>query len=1188
MKTTHYNCRARLQTLVLMAIFAISSTALRAQTVTLSPNTGNVVAAVSYPSELGVSGYGGTWIHNQLPMALTVSDRTTLTSKGLIGQPANNLSANTDGSFYVIGGSSYDCYMALSLPKGYHFTGYRIVFACEKGQVTSSTSAQSDATLHETQSSFTTDYVASAKATASNGNQTLQRTATKVTPMGNILYFRLERNDGGFVRIRVKSFVISFDCAEPFTEVLQPTSASTAGADCLLLPFDTERIDFGQITWASQNNNAAFRYNYNNIKDMKAYFSLYDEDGINADGSADPDAKKSGNITTVSADGSYYYGLQNDVYYLEVPTDAEAQAANGGTMSVPVGYRITAARLHYALAPEAAPALGGSFYITDGNGRYLNASLQYSSTPVLWQSDASGKVWTGSTYLKYNTSSLGSGRKFTLATTSSSSSAASFTLTDNHLSVSVGLIASDDYYISATSTTMTTSAASAATLSTRNPADGESSFTLRLYDKTGATVAAEAAVKAADASGTLEVTGLNNDAIKFEVADLVGQPALVYAELTLEALNPYISKMDVVATVEGGEETLSQSYLTDDFTVGEQGVVNFNVPDNFASQSVRITFDNLTNKKADDTYGPLASSGNARYHFVKSAYYELIGENLQQHRQEAADHAYTDKVLTREAGSQAFEVNNTSEFKTGTSQSSKSFYIEMHRYSHDAYAQQGGTWKELLLTRNDTEAKACYLVSCDETRYNIAPTTTPRHAFYAFYNVNVKLVVKDYEPRLTYVKVYDSAMLATGLDQNAYYGVKVGARMTETGETVAAGTGYLYAKQIVDQINADAGKAGCPKDAKHVLYMDASDLSAVLSSVQNEEKYGKIELIQDAIGQNAMIYLPAGITYTLKNIASKSVSGDFKAENNIILTDKQPFFAPYDIRVDASNYTQYTREVTANYGKSTYITLTLPFTVDICEDEAGTGVHTNYEGGSSFQFFTMQLSNALSSERKDNYDYEVTGHFTPTTGSLTESNKPYLVRVLSQETDGDANTNFVVRQNGANIVATPVDSEGLGTRLDGETATGQTGSTAVTLKHHGTLNGVRLAEGSGAYFYFAKNRFVLSTNLDGADRNVYIMPFRSYFDFLGDSQAKYMNVSLEPNADTTGISEAPADGSQCGFRLTAGHGWLTLQAQADGQACISNLSGQTVAQLRLHAGDSQSVALPAGIYLVNGAKVMVK
>ncbi len=1009
-------------------------------------------------------------------------------------------------------------------------------------------------TFREMKEDFTTPITSVSLGNHNNttNEYSLSRTASSSADMGNILYF-LQDKDPGTSYVDIKAFEITFECADPFTETLTPSATIASGVDCLQIPFSTCRTDLGQIELSTDKGYTSLKYNYTKVRDLPAYFTLYDKDGI-VNGSASPSALKDGHITTIGN----YYGLKNDTYYIEVPTDATAQ----GGINIPLGYRITGAKIHYAnYAPSSAIKLGDSFYITDGEGNYMNANLQFTSTPVVWNSDDDGKVWTENTYLRENNRNL--------TTTTNSNNASSFKVEGTNLYYHYqGWI---KFFISSSGSF--TVRGTRAVLVNTGKAEA-SSYTVKLYDKDGTTVAQSADVNDNNANGTLEVTGLNNDAIKFEVSGDDNATAYLYAELTLEALNPYISKVDVVAKQLDNEQTISQQYLADDFAIGN-GLIDFKVPVNFAQKTIQFSFDNLTCKKADDTYGPqLSSTGNSRYNFVNSYYYNFIGENLQAHRTDAANYDYTKKVAVAVTGTQAFKVNNSDKFKAGTSQSDERFYYKEFRYSNSEYTNQGGSFKEIQLANGNE--KNVYLMVVDETRYNIAPTTTPRHAFYAYYTTNIKLSTEEYEPALTYVKVYDNAMLASGFDANAYYGVKVGAKNKGENTEVEAGKGYLFANQIVDQIKADVKNQVAPVDAKHILYVDASGLNAVLYGTDTE--WGKIEDIKSLIGTNAMIYLPQGATYSLDNLASKTVSGDFKAENNIVLADKQPFYAPYDIRIDANNYAQYTREITNNNGVVQYASLVLPFTMAIDEN----GTHTNDDGKSEFTFYKMQRNNALSAPTQtENYDYKVTGHFEALSGMLaTESNKPYLVTINSYETkDENSNILFVARQHGASIIKTPAS-------LDGETAEGTLGSAQVSFVQHGTLNGVQLAKKNG-YFYFAKNRFVSSLNLTTSDY-VYVMPFRTYYDYAGAAQARYMNISLEPNSDITGISDITTDNEDRPFGFASGSGSLTITAFADITVNVRAVNGQTVERCTLKAGETRTVNVPAGIYIVNDMKVAVK
>lgn len=1130
--------------MTMLALLASFHATLLAQTVNISPKTGNVISAVSYGSEAHEANFGGAWIHNQIPLMLLTSDEATLSEYGLMAVHANNVSANGSGLRVVSGAGNTKNHMTLSLPKGYRFTSYRIVM---------SNSNQSDVntTFREMEADFSTAITSVSLGNYSNktNEYSLSRTASSSADMGNILYF-LQDKGSGTSYVDIKAFEITFECADPFTETLTPSATIASGVDCLQIPFSTCRTDLGEVELSTDKGYTSLKYTYTNVKDLPAYFTLYDMDGIE-NGSASPSALKNGHITTIGN----YYGLKNDTYYIEVPTDATAQ----GGINIPLGYRITGAKIHYAnYASSSAIKLGDSFYITDGNGKYMNANLKFTSTPVVWNSDADGKVWTGNTYLRDNNRSL--------TTTTNSKNASSFNVEGTNLYYQGWFT---KYYISNNNGSGSFSGTRAVLVSTV-----KSSYTVTLYDKDGTTVAQSADVNDNNANGTLEVTGLNNDAIKFEVSGLADNAsAYLYAELTLEALNPYISKVDVVAKQLDNEQTISQQYLADDFAIGN-GLIDFKVPVNFAQKNIQFSFDNLTCKKADDTYGPqLSSTGNSRYNFVNSDYYNLIGENLQAHRTDAANYDYTKKVAVAVTGTKAFKVNNSDKFKAGTSQSDETFYYEEFRYSNSEYTTQRGSFEAIQLANGNE--KNVYLMVVDETRYNIAPTTTPRHAFYAYYTTNIKLSTEEYEPALTYVKVYDNAMLASGYDANAYYGVKVGAKKKDENTEVEAGKGYLFAKQIVDQINADVANNMAPVDAKHILYVDASGLNAVLYGT--DPQWGKIEDIKNLIGTNAMIYLPQGATYSLDNLASKTVSGDFKAENNIVLADKQPFYAPYNIRIDANNYAQYTREITNNNGVVKYASLVLPFTVAI--DEKGT--HTNDDGQSKFTFYKMQLTNALSDPKQtDNYNYEVTGHFEPLSGMLaTESNKPYLVIIDNETKEEGADILFVARQHGASIIKTP-------TSLDGETAKGTLVSEQVSFVQHGTLNGVQLEKKNG-YFYFAKDRFVSSLNLTTSNY-VYVMPFRTYYDYAGVAQARYMNISLEPNSDITGISDITTGNEDRPFGFASGSGSLTITAFADVTVNVRAVNGQTVERCALKAGETRTVNVPAGIYIVNDMKVAVK
>ena len=128
---TSLTCHTRLVLIALLAVLGFGHT--RSQTVTISPKTGNVISVSSYSDEQHLSGYGGAWVHDQLPLTLITSDEATLTSTGLMSVHANNIKADGDGFIWVSGDArTATNHMSLSLPQGYRFTGYKIVVTYNK------------------------------------------------------------------------------------------------------------------------------------------------------------------------------------------------------------------------------------------------------------------------------------------------------------------------------------------------------------------------------------------------------------------------------------------------------------------------------------------------------------------------------------------------------------------------------------------------------------------------------------------------------------------------------------------------------------------------------------------------------------------------------------------------------------------------------------------------------------------------------------------------------------------------------------------------------------------------------------------------------------------------------------------------------------------------------------------------
>lgn len=1172
-----------------VAVLFVVAAAVSAQTVSISPKTGNVISALSYDDENHVQNYGGAWVHDQLPLTLLTSDDDELTDDGLVKKHANNVGVEEGkGKLgFISGHGTIKNHMTLSLPKGYRFTSYKIVLNYETWHENNNAVAT---TFRETKRDFTTDY-AKVYVEKNAKKVTLTRTSLSGDDMGNILYF-LQDHINGHSTVSVESFVITFECTDKFNESLHAGVTELAKpVSCIALPFQTHRTDLGEIKETTKEGYKSYKYNYENVKDLSADFLLYDQAGVDG-GTAVADKEGDGAISSVYYNGQLtFVGLKNNTYWLETPTDAITQ----NKTRIPVGYRIVGARLLYANSAQSIGfQKGDNIYITDGNGKYMNYQLNFTTTPVQWTYGTDGKVSTKGSrnqkvYLlhKINTNFWGEVTSISLSTTTNADKASVYNTKGLNLfygSVENAYLIS--YNASGKAVYDKDPKNNAVVVNVNPKSTSSTGFTIKLYDKTGEKVEQQAKVDANHVEGDLVLEKINNDAIKLQIEGLEeGQEAFVCFQVQLEALNPYVDKMDITCTQPSGEQALKKQYLADDFTIGTDGKVDFGVPSNFGTTGLKFAFDGLHSKSADETY-PAGQVGEySRYHFVKSDYYNRIGEDLQAHRSDAADYDCTKKIRVDVAGDKAFRCNNSDLFKAGTT-GSETFYYEEYRYTNAAYNTQGGQWNEMVANSGDDYVKR-YIVVCDETRYNIAPTTTPRHAIYAYYSTDLKLTTVDYTPEITYTKVYDDAVIPTGPDKNYYVGATLQLK-DEAGLLLPEGTGYAYTKQIIDQINADiaAHKTNAPVDANHILYFDASKVNSLLFSSNNAE-WGQLEDLKRDLGMNALIFLPTGVTDNHDNVATKSLSGDdFIAENNIVLEDQWPFFSPYDIRINAANEVSYKRFVANNNDTKKWVSIVLPFTVAV---DTETGQYINEDDKCDFTFFKMNTTNAFSKPNPSGelIFTDIDAHFSPCTGvSTTQPNDAYIVRIDRAEmTEKEAKLMFILRQRGSTIVKTPV-----GRTIPGTVSSGTIDGQNIDLTPQATFSGAEVDKTKGI-FYFNKDKFVSSLALDMSN-TVKVLPFRSYYDCTGMSTGKrnirYINISLEPNNTTTDIQEVTSKATNAGFVFSSQAGQLTVKATKDLRVNVRNVSGQTIDVKALKAGESHSVKLPSGIYVVNGTKVMVR
>ena len=750
---------------------------------------------------------------------------------------------------------------------------------------------------------------------------------------------------------------------------------------------------------------------------------------------------------------------------------------------------------------------------------------------------------------------------------------------------------------------------------------------------------------AADAN-IYELTGLNNDAVKFRISNLAdGTQALVNVTLKLEALNPYIDKMDVVCHDAINPETnkptleLSQPFTASDFSVSG-GKFIFYVPSDYSDDLLTFTFSNLYSHYGDNTYytgTPDQTNETARYSFVTSDYFLPVSGNQDPgidgvpvnnglyDTNYSPNSNYLDKVFTSTAGNIRFKFNNAEDIgSSGSSTSGARYLIETpftvtdYLGSDDPdHSSKTGSFITCQLMADPTlgyqNTGIFYVFTADETRYNIAPTTALQHRYYAFYRMDIELRAKTFTPDFTWTRIYDASLYdKDGTDaEDSMWGLTLDTSDKETvdGKEVKMES-YLTYQEILDAITADINNTAkeTATSMKQILYVDGTPLKAMLNSSQNAV-VKKLEDLKAELPANALVFLPKNTTSTLDNVAYMTTSGAFRAGKDIILTDKQPFYSPYDIQVDAANRATYTRLLTRpDYGQAVNATVMLPFTLTL-----ENGLHTNDDGKCSFTVNTMETGAQMATVEGSGVNYG-TAYFEKLTESVTKANKPYMINVKSiDESVSENNTiSFIATQKGSSIVKTPEpvttptgESEITnaeepifsGKLIMGETAQAKYKDVNYYFTNYASYSGGKFDRAvSEDVFYFSKNKYVdLHTLYPGTLRYLMSYPFRGVYTYstTATSSAKrmqgfYISYNLDEMEDagfTTGLEEL---GTKADMMIRSGKGFITITTTADQKFTIRTINGLTLRNVSVKAGSTTTVNLPAGIYIVNNTKITVK
>lgn len=1196
-KNNYYQTKKRrwYRTIVLLFLLCLYGHT-QAQNVTISPKTGKLMAALTEDHEVGFqNGWSSLWRHDQLPLSLTVADYPDLTPSGELKRPAGNIAIeNTE--LVLLGGMTRNLYMEVSLPKGYRITGYTLVMknnlngktvrGMKLGKVTKK--------MYETNKDFNLGSAKTASEQISEYNEetkeyTIKRTSMTKDDMGNQLYFCLDkRNANAYFGVTIKYFELHFTAEGDFTEHVAPVSVSDIQSPVSYyeMPFTTSKLDIGPIKPNSKNGSKTYySYNYKNVADLTANMIIYQQDAVNAKKEA-ADVAASKHISAFVMDNKTHFGLGNDTYFVETPTTATTTHGD----NLLLGYRIVGAKFNCAYAKDrnystftvSCKYRRKTYYLTAGGSTSTDATQAAE-----WFIDDYGYMCIGNTYLQVNNSGA-------------------ISVTPNKKMASVirrdgdNIICGNKYLRLGSGKKLEfgsqNSAAHASNVGTITISKG-APYALNIYDETGKNIVHKIEIKNANDAGSYELKNLNNDAVKFEVSGLTGadKQAVVSVDVTMQALNPFIHSIDIVCHDWADAHPMTQTFTANDFSV-RGGKFTFYVPEDFSvkegqQQPCKFTFENLYSLYGDKTYytgTEKQKDGNARYVFIQSPYDQNFKGLYDASYNPNAD--YRGKIQAIVSGTKAFRFNNADELGNENT-STKTKYFNEFPFSKEAYKKTtGGEFKGLSLVKDDSEVR--YLFTADETRYNISPATATEHRSHAFYVMDIQLVLKQYKPKFTWVPIYTSTCYEeNGKDvEKPQYGLKLGT--TEMGES--GKMGYLTVDQINKILlndNEILGSGSTPRPAEikspeQVLYVDASDLMTVVYRKATIEG-GKDDLDQamSLLGKNALFYLPENLAPAKNNFATKTGTGEFRACKDIVITDKKPFYAPYNIRVDAAQTATYTREITVpKNGKATFASVMLPFTLSINND----GVHINEDGSCKFRLSKMNENSCITlsqNEASKPNNYKAKAKFIPLTGTSTKANTPYMVEVLSAPTSDKIS--FIAIQKGSDVVAST--SMANDTYLfKGEAAKGKIGQYDVNFTNYGSYSGKKLNK-NRKIFYFSGNMYLCSKNLDAEFPWLYVYPFRAFYEYTGGADAKDlsgMSVIYDDSQDeATGIANLQP---RPNLAVQAGNGTITFAVTVDSKVNIYTVTGTLASSVNVKAGSTETINVPAGMYVINGVKVIVK
>ena len=189
-----------------------------------------------------------------------------------------------------------------------------------------------------------------------------------------------------------------------------------------------------------------------------------------------------------------------------------------------------------------------------------------------------------------------------------------------------------------------------------------------------------------------------------------------------------------------------------------------------------------------------------------------------------------------------------------------------------------------------------------------------------------------------------------------------------------------------------------------------------------------------------------------------------------------------------------------------------------------------------------------------------------------------LLMPINPDIDGDASayTPVFVKRKG-NAEAITVDGENITVK---KSTADKSSSTVADWTLYGAIEQTETVTDEYAY-YVANNTFYQN------DGSFQVNPFRAYIKYSGlDLPAKTIGITADGDEGIASSLQTVST-DDC-LAIFVDNGQISVGAPADMNVAITTLGGARVKTANMAKGSTITVSVPAGIYLVNGVKVLVK